>query len=81
MHKKIAQIIKQIVDESPYDDFECDIVPSTTGSEGFWKVYIIFKKRNTANTESLLALLPHIGRVYGEGIDIIKHCSKIFEVR
>lgn len=68
MHKRIALLIKKMVDESPYDHFTCDVVPQETG--GFWKVYLNFDKRDDAHSASLVKSLHYIGMVYGEGLGI-----------
>lgn len=65
MHKKIAQLIKEIADGSPFaNDYSCDVIPQRT--DGFWKVVLHFKRRNTSDVESLIRLIPQLGRVYGE---------------
>ena len=70
MHKKIALVIKNIVDGSPYEHMTCDVVPNPNGSDGFWKCYIKFTSRKDAHSESLVRLLRPLGMVYGEGLSI-----------
>lgn len=70
MHKKIALLIKKMVDESPYCNhwFHCDVHPKDTG--GFWSVTLHFTDRHTAHSEALVQSLHNIGMVYGEGLGI-----------
>lgn len=68
MHKKIALLIKKIVDESPYEHFTCDVV--RTDTDGFWKCYINFDSRKDVHAESLVRLLKPLGMVFGEGLGI-----------
>lgn len=69
MHKKIAILIKRIVDECPYQHIMCDIIPNPK-SDGFWKCCIKFSSRKDAHSESLVRLLQPLGMVYGEGLGI-----------
>lgn len=78
MDKKIAKIIKKIVDESPYDHFTCEVIPNEE-SDGFWKTKISFSRRDDAHSESLVRLLKNLGRVYGEDV-FVEDKGKIVEV-
>lgn len=71
MHKRVAQLIKRMVDESPYCNhlFTCDIHPKKTS--GFWAVTLHFTGRDNAHSEALVQSLHNIGMVYGEGLDIV----------
>lgn len=65
MNKKIALLISEIVENSPFsEDYSCCVIPQK--GEGFWKVVLHFKRRNTSDAESLLRLIPLLGRVNGE---------------
>lgn len=82
MHKKIALLIKRMVDDSPYTHFDCDVIPNIDAdgnikSDGFWKVMILFESRNDAHSESLVRSLHYIGMVYGEGLGIEDKGSEV----
>ena len=70
MYKKIAQLIKKMVNESPYCNhlFTCDIY--STNTDGFWAVTLRFTDRNNAHSAALVDSLHSIGMVYGEGLGI-----------
>lgn len=70
MHKRIALLIKRMVDGSPYCNqlFYCDVHPKKTG--GFWSVTLHFIARDNAHSEALIKSLHYIGMVYGEGLSI-----------
>ena len=75
MHKKIALLIKKIVDESPYSHFRCKVIPQKTG--GFWKCIITFDSRADAHSAALVESLHYIGIVYGESLYIRDDGDKV----
>ena len=70
MHKRIAERIKNIVDESPYTHFRCEIIPSENNSDGFWKCKIHFDRSDDAQSEALIKAIPLIGLIYGEYLTV-----------
>ena len=72
MHKKLALLIKEMIDGSPYNRklFQCDIHEKETS--GFWILTILVKETNNAHSESLYKSLDYIGIIYGESLNIEK---------
>jgi len=69
MHKNIAELIEELVNKSPYDICRCTITPNT--SNRFWKCKLEFNTRNDSPSEALMKLVPELGRMFGEELDLI----------
>jgi len=73
MHRRIAQMIERIVEDSPYTDISCRVDPQR--GDGFWSCTITFKNRETAHGMALVKLLTPLGLIYGETLSI-DDCDK-----
>lgn len=69
MHKKIVQILTRIIDESPYNFCDYNIIDNPNG-DGFWKLNVYLYDQHNAHSSAFMSILRNIGLIYGEGLSI-----------